>query len=286
MSANGMDRCDDLQPQLAAYALGESELDPELLLHLARCADCWRTLHAYAHVTQVLPYTAPQVAPAPDLRERILAAATGAQPESVAPQPRRSHGRQWPRWRTAPVLRWSAAFAVLLALLGWNASLQMRLNTQTAQLDRLTQQVANSRASWQTMTRVLNRSDLDSYALSGGAATGRFWTSPELDVACLVAEGLPDPGAGNVYRVWLIQGNTTVPIGQFVPQEGSGWVILRIDRSLSAYQEVDVTIEPRDGGSARTGKQVLRGVLTLSSRPQSLPYVETITFSPYQEITN
>lgn len=286
MSANGNDRCGELQPQLAAYALGEIEPDPELLTHLARCADCWRTLHAYAHVTQVLPYTAPQVAPAPDLRERILAAATAARPETRASQPRRSPGWQWPRWRRAPILRWGAAFAVLLGLLGWNAVLQARLNTQTVQLNRLTTQVANSRENWQTMTRVLNRSDLDSYALSGGAATGRFWTSPELDVACLVAEGLPDPGAGNVYRVWLIQGNTTVPVGSFVPQAGSGWVLLRIDRSLNAYQEVDVTIEPRDGNQARRGKQVLKGVLALSSQPQSLPYVETITFTPYKDTTN
>lgn len=286
MSANGIDRCGELQSQLAAYALGEAEPDPDLISHLARCADCWRTFHSYAQIAQVLPHTAPQIAPSPGLRERILAAAVQPQPQAIVTPSRRSAAPRWRYPQIGRAVRWTAAFAVLLGLLSWNAVLQARLNDQSRQLNRLTAQVANSRENWQTMTRVLNRSDLNSYELSGGSATGRFWASPELDVACLVAEGLPDPGANNVYRVWLVQGDTTIPIGSFVPNAGSGWALLQIDRSLSAYQEVDVTIEPRDGNQTRRGREVLRGILALSAQPHSLPYVETITFKAYDDSAN
>jgi hypothetical protein len=280
MSSNGIDRCEELQSQLAAYALGEAELDPELIAHLARCADCWRTLHAYAQVARTLPYTAPQALPAPELRERILAAAL-ARPKVEAAPASRSRWIAWPRWRSGRAIRMAATFAVLLGLLGWNIALQSRLATQSAQIRRLSAQVATSRESWQTMTRVLNSSDLRAYELSGRSATGRFWASPQTNVACLVAEGLPDPGSGNVYRVWLMQNSSPVAVGSFVPQAGSGWALLRIDQPLAAYQSVDVTLEPRNGGERHSGQQVLKGSLASSAQPRSSTPGRTMTFKPY-----
>ncbi|HEX6291155.1 MAG TPA: anti-sigma factor [Herpetosiphonaceae bacterium] len=285
MSSDPTDRCHDLQPQLAAYALGESEADPDLLTHLASCEACQRALQGYTHIARILPYTAPQATPPPELRARILDAATSAPVESRAAQ-RRPAPAAHPWWRVRLAPRWSFAAVMLLALLGWNIALQMRLNSQAAQIERLSTQVANSRQSWQTMTRVLNTPDLQDYELSGESASGRFWASPQLSVACLVAQGLPDPGSGKVYQVWLNQGGTPIGVGTFVPQSGNGWVLLPVDQPLATYQGVGVTIEPRGGSQQPTSPAVLRGALVVSAQAQRLSRTERIYLTDYLEMTD
>jgi hypothetical protein len=271
-------RCHDFQAQLAAYALGEAEADSETLGHLAGCAECRRTLATYTHIARTLPYTASQVTPAPELRARILAAARA----TPAELPRSRQQVLAPRRRVSRALSWGVVCAALLALLGWNITLQMRLNSQTAQLTRLTTQVAASRENWRTMTDVLNRSDLHAYQLSGNQATGHFWASPQSSVACLVVEDLPDPGADKVYQVWLEQSGTPVGAGTFVTNAGSGWILVRSDQPWAVYQSVDVTIEPRGGSQTPTGQEVLRGRLALTAQARNLDQAETIRFMPYQ----
>jgi anti-sigma-K factor RskA len=284
MATDRSNRCEELQPQLAAYALGEAEADPTLLAHLADCAACRDALRAYTQIARVLPYTAAQVTPPPELRARILAAATTSTP--LGTQPQRVQRNIRPRWQSSVTLAWGCACVLLVMLVGWNVTLQRHLDAQTAQLDRLTAQVRASRENWQVMTQVLNTPDLRAYALSGSAATGRFWASPQSPVACLVAQGLRDPGANNVYQVWLMQGDTPVGAGTFVPQAGNGWILIPIDEPLASYQGVGITIEPRGGSEAPSGQPVLNGALAVSEQSSAFSRIEMNDFTPYTQLTD
>jgi hypothetical protein len=268
MSLDPTDPCAELQPEIAAYALGETEAAAALLEHLADCPACQRSLRAYVQVARMLPYDAPDVAPPPALRTRILTAVEesgAALPMPVATP--ESHGTlragdQPRRWRWLPSFRpaFGLAVAAFVALLLWNVALQRQVNTQAAQ-------ITASRASWQTMTALLNNSAVRWYAITGDEANGHFWAAPQGQVACLVAQGLPPLHEGQVYQVWLVHGGEHASGGTFEEHDGNGWVLIRSNEPLSNYDSVGVTIEPRGGSVAPTGTPVLQGQIARAHTP-------------------
>jgi hypothetical protein len=272
--------CIDIQPQLAAYALGEAEADAELLDHLAMCPACQRDLRAYVQVARMLPYDAPDVAPPPALRARLLAAvedsagqtaaapptpiaSTPIAPESIAPAPpspalpRRRW--RWPAFRPALAL----ALSLIIALLGWNIALQRQLGEQAAQ-------IGANRASWQTMIGLLNDPAVRWYAVAGDSSHGHFWAAPGGQVACLVIQGLPPLAADRVYQVWLRHGNERISGGVFEARNGNGWVLVRSSEALDNYDSVGITVEPRGGSDAPTGPPVLQGALAAAVAPTAI----------------
>src|SRR5436853_7868776 len=74
MPAEQSNQCDEFQPWLAAYALGDAEGDWAQRARLAVCPRCRHTLHEYQLVAGLLPYSAPAAAPRPELRDQLLAA--------------------------------------------------------------------------------------------------------------------------------------------------------------------------------------------------------------------
>jgi hypothetical protein len=260
-----------MQPRLAAYALGEVEADVDLLNHLAECPACQRDLRAYVQVARMLPYDAPDIAPPPGLRERILSAVAESAPPAapdplVSPAAVREPARAAPapaRWRwRLPSFRPALAFALALAvaLLGWNISLQRQLGAQSAQ-------ISANRESWQTMIALLNASNVHWYKIAGGSSTGHVWAIPQGQVACLVAEGLPPIAADQVYQVWLRRGAERTSGGIFDEHYGNGWILIRSSEPLESYDSVGVTVEPRGGSAAPSGPAVLQGTLAVSAAP-------------------
>ncbi len=248
--------CEMLQPQLAAYALGEPP-DDRLRAHLAACDACRRDLAAYADVARALSYAAPEATPPAALRQRILDAASAT--NSVT---QRRHARGGAaRWNWSR-LRWGLTFATLLAFLLWNLSLQRQLNARDAQL-------ATSRENWQIVTRLLNDPAVRPVALHGERASGTLWTVPDESLACLMIEELPNPGADRVYQIWLLRAGTIVSAGTFVPQGRETWVIVRADQPLSAFESLGITIEPRGGSAMPTGPRVLQGSIDSSTASSS-----------------
>jgi anti-sigma-K factor RskA len=248
MSLDPTDPCAELQPQIAAYALGETEAAAELLEHLAECPACQRDLRAYVQVARMLPYDAPNVAPPPDLRARILSAVE----ESAAGIPAASPPVSPPESRLALV--------ALVALLGWNITLQRQLRTQAAQ-------IAASRANWQTMIVLLNDPAVRWYAVAGDTANGHFWATPQGKVACLVAQRLPAVRNDQVYQVWLVHGGEHTSGGVFEAREGNGWILIRSTEPLANYDFVGVTIEPRGGSAAPTSRPILQGEIAAAHTP-------------------
>jgi hypothetical protein len=62
--------------------------------------------------------------------------------------------------------------------------------------------------------------------------------------------GLPDPGAGKVYEVWMFEGDTPVRGGCLSPTDGAGAAYLDVD--VSSAQLMAVTVESSDCPDAPT----------------------------------
>lgn len=269
MPAEQSNLCDDIQPWLAAYALGDADEQAEARAHLMVCPRCQHVLQEYRLVASLLPYSAPDIMPQPELRQQLIATVerqAAELAEAAPPQPAR------PAPPAAPAIRprrarsfWAAlAFAALgLVLLGWNISLQGELNRQTAQ-------VAMSRQNWQTMIMLLNDSALRWYAMTadsnnGGAqfaANGHVWATPQGQLACLVAQALPELPPGQVYQVWLVHGGQQASGGTFEARNGNAWTFVETDEPIADYSEIFVTIEPAGGSSTPGGQRVLSGTLS------------------------
>jgi anti-sigma-K factor RskA len=282
MSYDPTDTCADLQPQLAAYALGEAEAGDALLEHLAICPACQRDLRAYIQIARMLPHDAVDVAPPPELRARILAAveesappAAGKSAQPVVAQPRSSAGWNMPpgpeQGRRLPVLRPAFAFmaAVLIALLGWNVSLQSQLSTQRVQ-------IATARENWQTMIVLLNDPAVHWYAVAGDTARGHFWVAPQSAVGCLVAQELPALAAEQVYQVWLVHSGDHTSAGTFEARNGNGWILVHADEPLANYDTLGVTIEPRGGSYAPTSSPILLGSIVAAQTPTASDRQQTL----------
>src|SRR5258705_4954682 len=84
MPAEQSNLCDDIQPWLAAYALGDAENGAAERAHLAVCPRCQHDLREYQLVAGMLPYDAPGAAARPQLRHPLLAAVR-QQPSQATP---------------------------------------------------------------------------------------------------------------------------------------------------------------------------------------------------------
>lgn len=253
-------QCDDIQPWLAAYALGEADDDPAARAHLMTCRKCQGDLRQYRSVAGLLPYAAAEATPPAELRGRVISAiAAATEQPAVAPPPHRQAALSRLRARRPIASRagWAAvAFALLsLVLVFWNVALQRKIDQQANQL-------AASRQGWQAMIVLLNDESLHWYTLSGEQAVGHFWATLQGDQACLVARQLPTLAEGRVYQVWLTHDGEQESGGTFDARNGDGWIIIRTQEPIASYTSVFVTIEP-DGGSAMpTGRRILNGTLT------------------------
>ena len=97
------------------------------------------------------------------------------------------------------------------------------------------------------ISRVLSAEDAQSVAKSfptGGNV--RMVMSPSKNTAVIFANQLPDPGAGKVYQVWLIDSSGPVDQGTF---KRSGDMIMK---GITEADSVAVTVEPEGGSKQPT----------------------------------
>lgn len=262
--SNNTSNCETIQQQLAAYALGERDIDGEVQAHLDDCPACRDDLLAYAQVARVLPYSAPDVAPSPALRERIIADASmpavvdRPAPRIVRPAPTRRPRGLSPSW-----MGLACAMIALIASLGWNVSQQRTITAQTAQL-------TTSREGWQTTIVLLNDPSVKWFALSGDQARGHVWTTPGGKVGCLVVQGLPTVADDQVYQVWLTHNGWSTSAGTFQGRNGNAWTLIRTEDALDTFTDITVTVEPRGGGTTPGDQNVLRGTFSAATEMDPL----------------
>jgi hypothetical protein len=269
MPAQQSNLCDEIQPWLAAYALGDTEEGAAAeRAHLAVCPRCQHDLHEYRQVAGILPFSAPEAMPQPELREQVIAAVKRQIADSTPSPAPRSAQFAAPSAPPKPGRRrafWAAlSFAMLaLVLLGWNISLQSELDLQTAQ-------VVQSRKDWQTMIVLLDDTTLARYAVAADPAPaagqypahGHFWAAPQGQVACLVVQNLPELRADQVYQVWLVHDSDQSSGGTFETHNGRAWTFVTADEPIARYSAMFVTVEPAGGSAAPAGPRVVSGALS------------------------
>jgi anti-sigma-K factor RskA len=216
-------------------ALPEDERE-RFAAHLAGCDICRREVAELQMVADTLPLAAPQIAPPPELKERIMSAvrAEAAVLEAAGPEadvapvpapaadrpPREKKKRRWFIGLRPIPAAFAAAVLIALGVTGGILLSQSGSSGTTVQAQVVVPQSPNARAS-------LTVAD---------------------DRATLNVDDFPAPPAGRVYQVWLKRpGQPPDPTtALFRVRDGSATV--DVPGSVKGVDQVLVTAEP-DGGS-------------------------------------
>jgi anti-sigma factor RsiW len=189
--------------------------------HLASCPVCRDEEAELRLAAHALPSLVPQIAPAPELRDRIMRVVE-AEAELLAaagPAADRPPRRAWRLPRLVPVGLAAAALAAaaLIVVLGG--------------------------ATTTVPARVLAAGGTARLEISG-------------DRARLVGAHLPPPPAGRVYQVWLQRGTTVEPTDALFSVTRDGRASVAVP-DVEGVKQVMVTDEPPRGSEQPTGKLLL-----------------------------
>jgi len=241
-----MDRRDShVDDQIDAYALGAlepAEVDA-VERHLETCPRC-RALVARARaLSDAFLLAVPQIAPPPDLRDRLMrriAAEAAGSAASIG-----TSGATAVPPATNPVARF------LRTLLGGEAaagSAGERHDAGVLLRDLL--------ADPECVILPVPGTD------EAPGASARFVGSPHRREGVLVAGGLRPSGAGRAYQVWFLHDGQPQPNTVFrADHSGHGAGVFRLERPVFDFDTVAVTPEPEGGSPAPTGPIVLAGAL-------------------------
>jgi anti-sigma-K factor RskA len=212
----------------APYVLGA--LSPEeseaFRRHLASCAICREEVAALAVVAAALPAAAPQLTAPPALKQRVMSAVHEDARVQDATRSSRSRRRRAPRVvRIRPAMAGLAAVAVLIALLAFVFA------PGDGEVRVVRAQVLAPRAT--ALVRVR-----DGHA--------------ELRIA-----GMPQPGPGRVYEVWIKGVGRPRPTDALFGVSSRGEASVGVPGGVAGVREILVTSEPRGGSRVPTRAPVI-----------------------------
>lgn len=105
----------------------------------------------------------------------------------------------------------------------------------------------------------------DKVTIDAPIADARIVYSAEVGRVLFEADGLASPRDGNVYRLWVVEGDRWRPAGDFVPEDGGVSIVL--DGPAEPSNVVVLTIEPEGSADDPTGEELVR--FPLSTPAQS-----------------
>ena len=183
-------------------------------------------------------------APLPEgLEQRLRARIAAARPARVAVVP--SGLRVLPRWA------WAAAVAALVVVLV-GAALLLRMpdaKPQDPEVVKLLQTPGTVRVSIRGTDRAPN-------------SIGEAIVNPISPVGYLLVDNLSTLPSQRVYQVWLFRSTEKDSAAVFtVDEKGHAGVRLWAPRSMDAYQEMGVTVEPLGGSPWPTTPRIINGTL-------------------------
>jgi hypothetical protein len=211
-----------IEELLAGYVLrslsGPDAVVADRLLsdHAPGCSVCRDALDDFQRLAADLGVGAEPVAP----------------PETLLPRLHRELEPQAPRRRPMQVLAVAAGVAVVVGLAGVTISQSMRANDADVRAEAL----ANAA---QLATRP------DANRVEVGPV--HELTAPGEEHVYVMGDGVPEPPAGSVYRVWLVSGGDPTFVGEFMPTEGR--VFLDIPYDPTRYDDLWISVEPVDAAT-------------------------------------
>jgi anti-sigma-K factor RskA len=233
---------------IAFYALGALPRDERQAVerHLAGCESC-RALAVEAQMAaRVLPFAAEPVAPAPAVKQRLMARIAADVATTTAPAPARARPGATGRSAAPPRLRWTWTVAAVaaLALIGvlgwWGWTQQNELAAARAELE------------------ILSRPDLRVVSLPvakppQGGAQARLFVAPDSTTGLLAVSGLQPLPTQQTYEFWLIRGGKAIPAGIFnVAASGAGRLVVQSTDPLGQFDQAGVTVELAGGSQTPT----------------------------------
>jgi hypothetical protein len=211
-----------IEELLAGYVLrslsGPDAVVADRLLsdHAPGCSVCRDALDDFQRLAADLGVGAEPVAP----------------PETLLPRLHRELEPQAPRRRPMQVFAVAAGVAVVVGLAGVTISQSMRANDADVRAEAL----ANAA---QLATRP------DANRVEVGPV--HELTAPGEEHVYVMGDGVPEPPAGSVYRVWLVSGGDPTFVGEFMPTEGR--VFLEIPYDPTRYDDLWISVEPVDAAT-------------------------------------
>jgi anti-sigma-K factor RskA len=218
----------------AAYlldALDDRERS-EFEAHLASCDRCRAELRWLQPAVDVLPASVTQIAPPAELRYRILGAIeTDARPEPAQPDRRPF----WTRISSPAAIAISATLALAVGIAGGYA---LRGDSDSSPTVATTVPVEPTAPSIRAAANIVRHDD-----------------TYTLDVS-----HIPDLRPGDVYQVWMRDGNNLQPSILFVPSR-DGTAKLVLPAKTGTADEMLVTREPSGGSQEPTSEPLVSATL-------------------------
>jgi anti-sigma-K factor RskA len=255
-----MSLCKELEELIPAYMLDAVNEDDRARIeaHLPRCAICAQLVASYHPVAAWLPYALPQVEPPAALKYRVLAAAL----PKTKPTPARTSPIAYLASLGSSLFRspaFAATLVLVVALAGWNISLQTQIAQQAALNQQMQSDIGRQRALVSTIAYAETQPKRLQATDVAPQAIGRLFTAPELNALALIVYDMPALESKRVYQIWLIDpaGDRTSGGTFSVDERGRAWVYIRSPKPLSNYQGIGITNEPEGGSPKPTGPKMM-----------------------------
>jgi len=261
---------DALRELAAGYAFGT--LDPaerqEFEAHLSTCPECQADVEFASEIANGLGRIPERAPLPPDLRDRVLRAATG----SVQPGPGALPPSALVRRQVIPA--WLAIAASLVAAVAagtaWTehrrltdaledaAREQQRTATVQAALVRAQADAAESRRAMDVMTAAdVTRITLAGQAAAPQAAGHVFWSASHGLV--FTAANLPKLPDDRIYQLWYVTAGAPVSAALVAPDASGRLSVVQAPADVGRLKAFALTIEPSGGVPAPTGAMYLLG---------------------------
>ena len=256
-----MSLCKELEELIPAFMLDAVNEDDRARIeaHLPRCATCAQLVASYRPVAAWLPYALPQVEPPAALKYRVLAAALPkAKPVPARPSLISHLSSLISSSFRSPAFA-AATLVLVVALIGWNVSLQNQIAQQAANNQQMLSEIGRQRALVSTIAYAETQPKHLQATDVAPQAIGRLFTAPELNALALIVYDMPALESKCVYQIWLIDpaGDRTSGGTFTVDERGRAWVYIRSPKPLSNYQGIGITNEPEGGSPKPTGPKMM-----------------------------
>jgi anti-sigma-K factor RskA len=244
-----MSQSTDVHTLAGAYALDAlTEIERAgFARHVAACPSCAQEVAELTETASRLAAT-DWVTPPPGLRDAVLA--------EVARTRQVGRGRTTPgdsalrRWRARTV---AAAAAAVVAVAGAGTVWVV----QEERVDAARVEAAALRTERQRVAEILAAGDVQVRAATvAGGGTVTVAVSAARDDGVALLTGLPEPPAGQVYQLWLIDAGRATSAGVLAVGQRDGTTLLE---RVGGADTLGVTVEP-PGGSTTPTLPVVAGV--------------------------